>query len=83
MIESVRRSGSRIERLRVMNFSSMPAAKSSVFSSFAASEGEFSVRMQYRVSPENLAIMSAAETPLPETSPTAIASLSPGSGTKS
>jgi hypothetical protein len=66
-----------------MNRSSMPAEKSRQFSSLAASDGEFSVRMQYRVSPENLAIMSAAATPLPDTSPTAMASLSPGSGTKS
>ncbi len=66
-----------------MNFSSMPAENRSVFSSFEAGAGEFSVRMQYRVSPENLAIISAAATPLPETSPTAIASRSSGNGTKS
>ena len=33
-------------RLSVMNFSSIPAAKSRLFSSLAAAEGEFSVRMQ-------------------------------------
>ena len=33
-------------RLSVMNFSSIPAEKSSALSSMAAAAGEFSVRMQ-------------------------------------
>ena len=71
--DSVVASASSTLRLSVMNFSSIPAEKSKWFSSLAAAAGEFSVRMQYRVSPENLAIIKAAATPLPETSPTAIA----------
>ena len=37
---------SRTLRLSVMNFSSIPAAQSRLFSSSAAAAGEFSVRMQ-------------------------------------
>ena len=66
-----------------MNLSSIPAAQSRLFSRVAVDAGEFSVRMQYRVSPENLAIISAAATPLPDTSPSARAIRSEGRATKS
>ena len=66
-----------------MNFSSIPASQSTLLSFSMAAWGEGSVETQNRVSPENLAIISAAATPLPATSPRATPSLFDGKGMKS
>ncbi len=70
-------------RLIVMNFSSIPAAQNRLFSFSIASSGDGSVETQNRVSPENLAIIKAAATPLPETSPSAMPILFEGRWMKS
>ena len=66
-----------------MNLSSIPVSHSALFRTLAAAAGEPSAWRWCRVSPENFAITSAAATPLPETSPSAMPRRLPGNGTKS
>ena len=65
-----------------MNFSSIPAVQSELIRTYAASRATAPSADESRVSPENFAIIRAAATPLPETSPSAIAERL-GEGTKS